>query len=310
MEEKVSKPKKYALFLSGGGARGSFQVGALKHLIGDLKRNYSIVSGFSIGALSGSMIAQDDFLGLLDMWQGVDSFFDVIAGNPRFYKGLLSMKPLRKLLEKKIDVEKIRESPVEFFFSAVDLQRGINVQLDKNAEPFMDWLLASASLPGVFPPMEIGGHQYVDGGVLAMKPLAPCIKAGADVIDVILCAPLTDWSTKQKFDTIFENIVRSIELAQTEIIGIDIANCRMINKEVAKWRDVKDEANFIENFVLWKVERKKKFPLGKLRQIELNIIEPPADIIGVLEISKDKIKKAIDLGYKKAVDLSLKSNDN
>ncbi len=309
MEKNESDVKKLGLFLAGGGARGSFQIGALKHLIGDLKRDYSVVAGFSVGALSGAMVAQGDFLDLYDIWQGLGSVTDVLGGNLRFYKGLLSMSPLRKIIEQKLDLVKLRGSKTDFFFTAVDLQLGEVVELNKFSEPLVDWLLASSSIPGVFPPVEIDGRQFVDGGVLTMKPLAPLIRGGAEEIDIVLCTPLSQWFTAQRFETIFETTIRSIELAQSEMLAADIGTCRMINDEVEKWKDVREEANFIENFVLWRVERKKKFPLGTLKKIKLNIIEPPADIIGVLDFSKDKIKKAIDEGYKKAVDLSLKGHD-
>jgi len=255
------------------------------------------------------MVAQGDFLDLYDIWQDVGSVTDVLGGNLRFYKGLLSMSPLRKIIEQKLDLVKLRGSKTDFFFTAVDLQLGEVVELNKFSEPLVDWLMASSSIPGVFPPVEIDGRQFVDGGVLTMKPLAPLIRGGAEEIDIVLCTPLSKWFTAQRFETIFETTIRSIELAQSEMLAADIGTCKMINDEVEKWKDVRDEANFIENFVLWRVERKKKFPLGTLKKIKLNIIEPPADIIGVLDFSKDKIKKAIDEGYKKAVDLSLESHD-
>ncbi|HHS51177.1 MAG TPA: patatin-like phospholipase family protein [candidate division Zixibacteria bacterium] len=308
MAEKSDKGK-LALFLSGGGARGAFQVGALKHLIGELGRKYEIVTGFSVGALNGSMVAQGDFNALYELWQGVDSPFDVISGNFMFYKGLLSMKPLRKIIEDYLDIEKLRASEIEFFFSAVDLQKGESVVLNKHSEPLIDWLMASSSIPGVFAPTEIDGRQFVDGGVLATKPLSPAIKAGAEEIDIILCAPLSDWSTQEKFDTILKTSVRSIELQQSEMISADIANCEQINQMLAKWRDVKGEANFVEGFVFERLERKKKLPLGKMRHVKLNIIEPPSDVISIFDFNGEKIKKAIDEGYKKALDLGLENRD-
>ncbi len=292
--------------LSGGGTRGSFQIGALKHLIGDLGRQYDVVTGFSIGAISGALVAQEDFDKLYEIWSGMNSFFDVFTGNPKFYKGLFSFKPLRKLLEEKLDIEKLRASPTDFYFTVVDLRKGCVVECDKFSEPLIDWLLASASIPGAFPPMEIDGEQFVDGGVLATNPLGPAIKAGVDEIDVILCKPLSDWSTEERFESIVETSIRSIGLAQAEMVRVDIANCEAINEDILMWRSMKGDVNFVENLLMWRLERKKKFPLKELRYIKLNIIEPPPNLIGILDVRKEKIHNAIDVGYKKAVDVFTK----
>ena len=310
MNKEKSSEKKRALFLGGGGARGAFQIGALKHLIGDLGRRYDIVSGFSVGALSGAMVAAGDFDELLDIWEGMNSFLDVFGGNPKFYKGLLSQKPLRRLIEERLDIEKLRASPTELFFTAVNVQTGRVRRCDKFSEPLVDWLLASAAIPGAFPPVEIDGEQFVDGGVLAHKSLAPAIHAGADEIDVILCIPVFDWSTTQRFESLVETAIRSIELAQSQMIGVDIAVCESINSEVSKWHDLKKDVNMVESFVLWNVERKKRFPLKEFRYIELNIIEPPPDVSGIFDFGKDKIHNAIEVGYKKAVDVFSKITDN
>src|SRR5688572_19786456 len=68
--------KKYALVLSGGGFKGSFQVGALQYL----KKNWSvidpqnpvmkfdIVAGVSVGSLNGALIASDAFDQLEQLW--------------------------------------------------------------------------------------------------------------------------------------------------------------------------------------------------------------------------------------------------
>ena len=49
-----------ALVLSGGGAKGAFQVGALQHLIEDRGLDFTIVAGVSTGALQAAMVAQGD----------------------------------------------------------------------------------------------------------------------------------------------------------------------------------------------------------------------------------------------------------
>ena len=50
-------------------------------------------------------------------------------------------------------------------------------------------ILASAAIPGFFPPTEVGAQPFVDGGVVLNTPLVPAIEAGADILHVIYMDP-------------------------------------------------------------------------------------------------------------------------
>lgn len=85
-----SKSKKTALVLSGGGARGAYQVGVLKAVaeITGLQENpFDIVSGLSAGAINGMWLASHDesfpevVQGMWDAWAGIRSE-DVFKTNP------------------------------------------------------------------------------------------------------------------------------------------------------------------------------------------------------------------------------------
>ena len=60
------------LVLQGGGARGSYQVGAVEAL---LRRNikFDVVVGTSIGAINGALIASNEFEKLKKLWLSLDS---------------------------------------------------------------------------------------------------------------------------------------------------------------------------------------------------------------------------------------------
>jgi predicted acylesterase/phospholipase RssA len=49
----------------------------------------------------------------------------------------------------------------------------------------IDAVLASAAMPGIFPPVALGGELYVDGGIRALVPVRAAVEAGADRIFVI-----------------------------------------------------------------------------------------------------------------------------
>jgi len=300
MTESTEHKHKRGLLLTGGGTKGAFQAGALKYLILEKKRRYDAVAGFSIGALNGAGVAQGDLSMVMDLWENAKSISNFFGGNWAFYKGLLSMKPLRKHLIDRLDIDKLRASPVEFYFSTVDLQKGILIEIDKHKSPLIDWLLASCSIPGVFEPVEIDGHQFVDGGVLATNPLAPLIHAGADEIDVITCRPIYDRSTGKKVETIIETAQRCLELIQSEMVRLDIDRCRQMTETIINWGHMKGGVNIIEGFVLNLAEKRENFPLSHYREVKVNIVEPSEDIIDILEFDADKIKAAMTAGYDEA----------
>ena len=62
MELKLDTSKTYAIALEGGGARGAYQVGAWKAL-SEAGIKYNAVSGTSVGALNGALMAMRDLDG-------------------------------------------------------------------------------------------------------------------------------------------------------------------------------------------------------------------------------------------------------
>jgi len=210
------------------------------------------------------------------------------------------MKPLRKQIEKRLNIDRLRSSPIDFIFSAVDLQRGVLIEIDKHKSPLVDWLLASCSIPGVFEPVEIDGHQFVDGGVLATQPLSPLISAGVNEIDIIECRPIINRESPKRAETIIDTAQRSLELVQSEMVRIDVERCNQINETIKKWGYLKGEGNIIEGFVLKLAEKREDFPLRSFREVDITVIEPPGDLIDTLEFDHEKIQKAIALGYDEA----------
>ena len=56
--------------------------------------------------------------------------------------------------------------------------------------PAVEAVLASAALPALLPPVEIGGELFIDGGVIDNVPLGRAIAEGAERIFVLLCGPM------------------------------------------------------------------------------------------------------------------------
>lgn len=96
---------KRGLVLSGGGAKGAFQVGVLEYLHEKGKLDFDIVCGVSVGALNATMVAQGEFDRLKELWEGIkespdiykkNSWLGIILGK----NSLNDNRPLKELIEK------------------------------------------------------------------------------------------------------------------------------------------------------------------------------------------------------------------
>jgi predicted acylesterase/phospholipase RssA len=106
--------------------------------------------------------------------------------------------PLRRRLVDALGGEQIR-SELRLAINTVDAHTGRLVRFVNYETPYtrapdyvvvdaitVDMVLASASIPLLFPPVEIGRHLLWDGGLLVNTPLAPAVSLGADEIVTVL----------------------------------------------------------------------------------------------------------------------------
>ncbi len=82
--------KKIALILSGGGARGAFQVGAEKYAREVKGYHWDIIAGVSVGAMNGAMLAMHRYARLMELWNTIS--------NEQIYSGGFSLLSVIKLL--------------------------------------------------------------------------------------------------------------------------------------------------------------------------------------------------------------------
>ncbi|MEG2144627.1 MAG: patatin-like phospholipase family protein, partial [Oscillospiraceae bacterium] len=62
---------KKALVLGGGGAKGSYEIGAWK-AFEELNKSWDMIVGTSIGSLNGAAMVQGDFKSALRLWENID----------------------------------------------------------------------------------------------------------------------------------------------------------------------------------------------------------------------------------------------
>lgn len=174
--------RKTALVLGGGGARGAYEIGVWQALR-ELGIPINIVTGTSIGAINGALIAQDAFDLAVSLWKEVDTsmVFDMEIKDILANSGISSSK-LKDLLLQYIDETAIRKSPVEYGLVTMELPSMTPKFLTKEKIPegmLVDYILASST---VFPAMksyEIDNLKYVDGGFTDILPVGLALDHGA-----------------------------------------------------------------------------------------------------------------------------------
>lgn len=190
-----SPRRKLALVLSGGGALGSVQVGVLQALLeGGVRPD--LVVGTSVGALNGAWIAHkpdtDGTRRLGGVWRTLRADTVFTGGRRRALLRLLlgrdhlfSDKGIRELVTGNLGDLAFEDLKVPFYVTAADIETG---ELEVFHEgPLLPALLASTAIPGVFPPVRIGGRLYVDGGILSHCSIETAWRNGATHILVIEC---------------------------------------------------------------------------------------------------------------------------
>lgn len=183
---------KIGLVLAGGGSLGAIQVGMLRELVlGGVR--FDIVVGSSAGAINGAFFAQNPTLDgvrqLEAIWRGIRRS-DVM---PMRFSTLLNLAlqrdylcdgmALRGLLARNLPYGDIENTKLALHIVATDMLSGHEVILSKG--PVIDAVLASAAIPGIFPPVRLGGRLLMDGGVASNAPISAAIRLGARKIFVL-----------------------------------------------------------------------------------------------------------------------------
>ncbi len=187
--------RRLAVVLSGGATRGAFQVGVI-----DVLARHGVVPdlvvGTSVGAINAAYWAfhpdQDVGLRLLEVWREA-ARARVLPDRPlRIVGNLIGSRlhergSLARILERGLPSpgSMIESARLPLHIVACNLRTGAATDLDRG--PALSALLASAAVPGVFPPVMVEGEPLVDGGLVANCPIDIATQAGAtDVLAVDL----------------------------------------------------------------------------------------------------------------------------
>ena len=187
-------PKKVriGLALGGGAARGFAHIGVIKAL--EAQGIYpEIVVGTSAGAVVGSMYAAGNSgFALQKTAMEMDEATISDWALPLFGKssGVLKGEALQTYVNKAVKNVPMEKLKLKFGAVATDLANGQPILFARGNTG--QAVRASSSVPSVFQPVVIGGHQYVDGGLVAPVPVRFAREMGADFIIAVNISTQTD----------------------------------------------------------------------------------------------------------------------
>jgi len=170
-----------AFVLSGGASLGAIQVGMLQALVErDIRPN--LIVGTSVGAINGAYVASRGFTAdavdeLTEIWLGMRRGrvfpvepFSGFLGFLGARRNLVPAGALRRLITRHVEYERLEDLPTPLHAIACDVLTGREVRLSSG--PLIEAVLASAAIPGIFPPVEFEGRLLIDGGVANNTPIS------------------------------------------------------------------------------------------------------------------------------------------
>jgi NTE family protein len=287
-----------ALILSGGGCKGAFEAGAVDFLVKTAGIDFQMFLGSSVGGLNAAVLSQAvNYRELAAATQQLKQLWEAIEGNHSIYQSypmgifdlfsknaLYNPIGLWRLIHNYIDPERLCRNPFKFLIiPAVAIETGELFYADSRnpdlEEIFLDFILASASIPFFFPPVLINEKHWYDGGLRDVTPLAAAIKEHPDEIFLVLTFPVTSnfepILSEAPYGGVLKSLLRVVTIMTNEICSNDLHICQATqqNHRIHKTR----------------------------RRIPIRIIAPHTHLAGSsLDFAPGKIRENILLGYEAA----------
>jgi len=247
--DSLTEEDKIAMVCSGGGSKGSWQIGACKQIHDYLPYPPKFYLGTSTGANNAIGMAYNGVDKTLQDWRDIKGRSDIFkqanfwdwAQNILFDKELDGLNDWGPLYLKLIDTLTGKQllPDTEAIITKVDLNGGslkyayASKMRDINEVALA--VCASSAVPGHTKPVD---YRWIDGGVREQTPLKKAIDSGCNVIFVVLANPYTqdpsggfDMMRLPKRLRLFKIILRSLSIVSHEIMINDLFKCRKKNGE-------------------------------------------------------------------------------
>lgn len=208
------------LVLSGGGARGAYQIGvwkALKEL--KIDKHIKVISGTSIGALNSILFMNGNIELAEEVWNTINSneilpineidlkirktLLDVGMKNIKFIKkhmpkiisgGNISREGLNKIIDK-LDLSFINNSKIRCYITCTDIE-SLKAKYflinDYNIDEIKNILLATSAIPIIYDKQKVEDGEYLDGGIVDNVPIKAIYEENCDIIIIVHLSKISE----------------------------------------------------------------------------------------------------------------------
>jgi len=306
------------LVLPGGGARNAYQVGVLRAisemLPEDVDNPFPVITGTSSGAVNAAVLAtmakdyHEAVIQLELVWANLNVgniFYAgpltalksglrwlltlITAGGFGFItpRSVLDNKPLRKLLEKRLHLDRIQKAIDDgdlraIGISASSYQSGHSICYYQGTDEITPWkrsqryglyrelrvdhLMASTAIPLIFPAVKINGEYHGDGTMRESAPLSPALHLGANRLLIIGVQDSADDETGHEYPSVGQISGYVLDTLFMDSLNADIERMNRINLTIAKTKENRVEVDDTT-----------------LRPIEFLVISPSVDLKDLVE---------------------------
>jgi len=202
-DPRETQPRKVALVLGAGAAKGFAHVGVIKILEANRVPVHMIV-GTSVGSLVGSLYAYGYpayDIQRVAMGLSKAEIADLTVPDNGFVKG----EKLEAYVNRMVRGTPMEGMRIPFHAVATDIGSGQEMVFGKGNTGAA--VRASCSIPGIFRPVKIGDRTYVDGGVVSPVAVDAARRLGADAVIAVDISGEVDGTVPDgTLDTIFQSI--------------------------------------------------------------------------------------------------------
>lgn len=194
-DEIAPSSRDIGLVLSGGGAKGAYEVGVWKAICeAGLDGRIGAMSGSSVGSLCAVLFSSIKEPGKCEsVWSAaMTDAFEVnmgsilataLANGPALDKyandnGFMSKAALRRVVDANLPAWPPQQIPVYVYATTTEAttRKRTSFRLDTlSRTDMLDRVIASCALPVLFSPQSIDGSKHVDGGLVDNRPVAPIV---------------------------------------------------------------------------------------------------------------------------------------
>jgi len=228
-------------------------------------------------------------------------------------QAFISSQPIDQLIAEEISLEALRRSTKRLTIAASNWEAGVLRLFSK--DEIADTvgtaaILASAAIPGIFPPVPVEGIPYVDGGVLLNTPLIPAIRDGATTVHIIFLDPLLRNVVLKPYPSTLDTAWRMLAIIWASNVRKDILIAAGINlilelleRGAPESASREDARTFLQ--VAWQMYRRmSEGGAQAYRKLTVHVYRPQSALgegEGILDFQRARLHGLVEMGYNDAV---------